>query len=99
MFEVPLYNGGERLKNLSMQMFGNTVRADGFDTRHVVTRVHSPAEAKALPRGAVVGDLHGGVTFSDAVANVLEQRSHTGWLQMKTNGLQGTHWTVIVLNR
>ncbi len=82
-----------------MQMFGNTARADDFDVRHVVTRVQSTAEAKALPRGAVVGDLHGGVTFSDAVANVLEQRSHTGWLQMKAVGLKNTDWTVIVLNR
>lgn len=83
-----------------MQMFGNTVHAEDFDTRHVVTRVHSTDEAKALPRGAVVGDLHGGVTFSDAVANVLEQRSHTGWLKMQSAGLQqGSHWTVIVLNR
>lgn len=82
-----------------MQMFGNTAQPDGFDIRHVVTRVHSTDEAKALPRGAVVGDLHGGVTFSDAVANVLEQRSHTGWLQMQASGLHGTHWTVIVLNR
>lgn len=82
-----------------MQMFGNTVRADDFDIRRVVTRVHSTAEAIALPRGAVVGDLHGGVTFSDAVANVLERRSHTGWLQMKASGLQNTNWTVIVLNR
>ena len=82
-----------------MRMFGNTVQADDFDALGVVTRVHSAAEAMALPRGAVVGDLHGGVTFSDAVANVLEQRSHTGWLQMTACGWQGNNWTVIVLNR
>ena len=64
---------------------------------NVITTVPSPAEARSLPRGSVVGDLHGGVTFSDAVAAVLEARSHQGWREVDC-GL-GTAWTVIVLNR
>lgn len=81
-----------------MQMFGNKLHCDTSDFQKVVRRVESAAEAEALPRGTVVGDLHGGVTFSDAVARALEKRSHTGWLQMQGEALQNP-WTVIVLNR
>jgi len=39
-----------------------------LDTASIVTKVGSIKEARALPPGAVVGDLHGGLTFTDAVA-------------------------------
>jgi hypothetical protein len=44
----------------------------------------------------VVGDSHGGVTFSDAVAQVLESRSLQGWREVSINE---TSWTVIEVNR
>lgn len=63
----------------------------------VVTQVISVEAARALPMGSVVGDPHGGLTFTDAVASVLEARSHGGWLEIEAS--PGTHWTIIVLNR
>ena len=69
-----------------------------FDYEAVITAVHSVEEARALPRGSVVGDRRGGVTFSDAVARVLEQRSACGWTDVKANEA-AQHWTVIYLNR
>lgn len=69
-----------------------------FDHKAVITAVHSVEEARALPRGSVVGDLRGGVTFSDAVARVLEQRSAFGWTDVESNEA-AQHWTVIYLNR
>ena len=81
-----------------MQMFGNSLHCESFDLQNVVTRVLSPADVGALPRGALVGDSHGGVTFTDAVARELEKRSTTGWLSLKAAEAQKP-WTVIVLNR
>ena len=69
----------------------------GQDMSVVVTRVASVAEARALPPGSVIGDLHGGLTFSDAVAAVLESRSHTGWQEVEA--APGAFWTLIVLHR
>ena len=69
----------------------------GQDMSRVVTEVVSVEAARALPLGSVVGDPHGGVTFSDAVASVLEARSHSGWQEIEAS--PGTHWTIIVLNR
>ncbi len=69
-----------------------------FDHKAVVTAVHSVEEARALPCGSVVGDLRGGVTFSDAVARVLEQRSACGWTDVEANEAS-QRWTVIYLNR
>ena len=69
-----------------------------FDYKAVITAVRSVEEARALPRGSVVGDLRGGVTFSDAVARVLEQRSAFGWTDVASNEA-AQHWTVIYLNR
>lgn len=71
-----------------------------LDFSTVVTRVQSVAEARSLPAGTVVGDNHGGLTFSDAVAKELERRSHEGWRDL-THHIESTQkrWTVIVLNR
>lgn len=68
-----------------------------IDLSSVVTKVQTRAEARALPVGTVVGDAHGGVTFSDAVAAELERRSREGWCEAM--GRDNTPWTVIVLNR
>jgi hypothetical protein len=72
------------------------VKSPGFKGLEIITTVPTAAEARCLPRGAVVGDAHGGVTFSDAVAEVLERRSHRGWREID---IDETSWTVIELNR
>lgn len=66
------------------------------DTSIIVTRIESVSEARALPEGSVVGDLHGGLTFTDAIAAALESRSHGGWQEVQTS--EGEVWTVIVVN-
>jgi hypothetical protein len=66
-----------------------------IDLSAVVTKVQSPAEARSLPVGTVVGDVHGGVTFSDRIAAELERRSREGWCDAV--GPDGEAWTVIVL--
>jgi hypothetical protein len=76
---------------------GRPAFAVGIDTSTIIQRVASAKEARALPSGCVIGDLHGGLTFTDAVAAVLESRSHGGWQEMRTPA--GEVWTVIVLNR
>jgi hypothetical protein len=69
----------------------------GIDTSHIIGRVASVKEARALPPGSVVGDVHGGLTFTDAVAAVLERRSLSGWQEIQKPG--GESWTLIVVNR
>lgn len=80
-----------------MQMSGSSARLQ-IDTSVIVTRVQNIAEARSLPAGTVVGDMHGGVTFSDAVARELERRSHVGWCDASAGSTE-KRWTVIVLNR
>jgi hypothetical protein len=67
------------------------------DTSHIVQCVRNVQEARALPRGSVIGDVHGGLTFTDAVAAVLEARSAGGWQEVQTP--RGETWTIIVLSR
>jgi len=76
---------------------GRTAFGLAIDLAGIVTRVASPAEARLLPAGSVVGDLHGGLTFNDAVAAELERRSLGGWQEVQAPG--GETWTVIVVNR
>lgn len=71
--------------------------ASVVDTSVIVAKVSSVREARALPAGSVVGDRHGGLSFSDAVAAALETRSDAGWRETSAAG--GEIWTVIVLNR
>jgi len=71
--------------------------AVGIDTASIVTKLASVKEARALPAGAIVGDLHGGLTFTDAVAAALESRSTGGWQEMQLTS--GQVWTLIILNR
>ncbi len=70
----------------------------GTDMSAVVTEVRTVKDARALPRGAVVGDLHGGLTFSDAIAAVLEKRSTQGWQEFEP-APGGDRWTIIILDR
>ena len=69
----------------------------GIDTSNIITQLASVKEARALPSGSVVGDLHGGLTFTDAVAAALEARSRGGWREIRTPACET--WTVIVLDR
>lgn len=71
--------------------------AEHLNNRPVITAVRNVEEARSLPAGSLVGDFHGGVTFTDAVAHILEQRSSFGWCDVKDHGKSG--WTVIYLNR
>lgn len=71
--------------------------AVAVDVDAIVKRLAGVKEAKALPAGSVVGDLHGGLTFTDAVASVLESRSAGGWHEIQTP--EGQVWTIIALNR
>jgi len=69
----------------------------GVDTSCIIQKVTSIKDARALAAGSMVGDLHGGLTFTDAVAAALEARSSGGWQEMRTR--DGQIWTVIVLDR
>jgi hypothetical protein len=70
--------------------------AAALDTSSIITKVESIKQARALPGGSVVGDLHGGLTFSDAIAAALESRSRSGWQEIGTPS--GETWTIIVLD-
>ena len=67
-----------------------------LDTACIVRKLASVPEALALPAGSVVGDLHGGLTFTDAVAAALESRSSGGWQEVQAGG---ETWTLIIVNR
>ncbi len=75
----------------SQSAFG--VQLDGSS---IVTRCVSADEARALAPGTIVGDLHGGLTFTDEVAAVLEARSLGGWQEIELPS--GERWTLILLN-
>src|SRR5438046_2184195 len=64
---------------------GGAGSALSLDTSSIIRKVHSRKEALALPAGSVVGDNHGGLTFSDAVAAALECRSMSGWRDVDHN--------------
>ena len=70
--------------------------APAIETASIITQVASISEARSLPDGSLVGDLHGGLTFSDAVAAELEARSAEGWHEFQTP--TGDIWTIIVVN-
>jgi hypothetical protein len=69
----------------------------GVDTSNIITQLASVKEARALPCGSVVGDLHGGLTFTDAVAAALEARSLNGWREIHATASET--WTIIVMDR
>jgi hypothetical protein len=70
--------------------------AAALDTSSIITKVESIKQARALPGGSVVGDLHGGLTFSDAIAAALESRSRGGWQEI--GAPSGETWTIIILD-
>jgi hypothetical protein len=76
---------------------GRPAFALAIDTNSIVKDVADPKEVHTLPCGCVVGDLQGGLTFPDAVAAALEERSTSGWKEMPTS--TGDVWTIIVLDR
>jgi hypothetical protein len=86
-----------QIEGQAMSIRGASALAPSLDVSSIVQKVCSVKEARALPRGSVVGDLHGGLTFTDAVATALESRSAGGWQELKT--AVGETWTIIVLNR
>ena len=69
----------------------------GQDMSIVVKQVRTIEEARALPCGSIVGDIHGGLTFNDAVASALEARSLSGWRELEP--APGDRWTIIILDR
>lgn len=91
-----------------MEIFGpisgggaGTARSPAFSLGQnmsiVVTQVSTIQEARSLPCGSIVGDIHGGLTFNDAVASALEARSLHGWQEHEP--APGDHWTIIILDR
>ena len=70
--------------------------AAALDCASIITEVANVKQARALPSGSVVGDLHGGLTFSDAVAAALESRSQTGWREVHSP--EGEMWTIIAID-
>jgi hypothetical protein len=67
-----------------------------WDTVEIVTALTEPSEVTRLPKGAVVGDVYGGRSFTDNVAAALERRSCGGWRDVR-NGDQ--RWTLILIER
>lgn len=76
---------------------GSAGAAVAIDTAQIIQTLDGVKAARMLPGGSIVGDLHGGLTFSDAIACALEARSTAGWHELKTPA--GDVWTVIVLDR
>ena len=71
--------------------------AAAMDPAAIVTKITGLNEANTLPPGSVVGDVHGGLTFSDPVAAVLENRSKSGWKEVQMK--DGQIWTIIILDQ
>jgi hypothetical protein len=71
--------------------------AVGLDTTCIITKIANVKEARALPCGVLVGDPHGGLTFTDAVAAALETRAPGGWQEVRTSS--GEIWTIIMVSR
>ena len=81
-----------------MASMGPTIGRPRLERKAVITILKTAAEARALPRGSIVGDSHGGLTFCDAVANALESRSLGGWQEVEV-APGGDRWTVIFVDR
>jgi hypothetical protein len=89
--------GMERLNTEVMGASRRQGMALAIDPESIVTTLRTVKEARDLPIGAIVGDLHGGLTFTDSVAAVLEERSNGGWREIQV--ATGEIWTVIIVNR
>jgi hypothetical protein len=66
-----------------------------LDPTSFITKCATAEEARSLLAGSVVADRHGGLTFSDEVAAVLEARSYGGWREIE---FTGERWTIIFIN-
>jgi len=77
---------------------GRSAFALGIDPTSIIQTIGCGTEARCLPRGSIVGDLHGGLTFTDAVAAALEARSTRGWHEWRV-AASGEIWTIILLDR
>lgn len=66
-----------------------------LDASSFITKCCTVQDARALPPGSIVGDLHGGLTFTDDVAAALESRSLGGWQEIEP--VVGQRWTIIAL--
>ena len=75
----------------------HTENVQVLDTSCIIGRVSSIREADALAAGSIIGDLQGGLSFSDSVAEALEARSEDGWHEGRSS--TGDIWTVIILDR
>jgi len=62
----------------------------------ILRNVPSVETARTLPIGSVVGDHHGGVTFTDPVATILESVAYYGWEEIE---IDAERWAVIVVDR
>jgi hypothetical protein len=87
----------ERPNSVSPDAFGGSGMALAIDLESIVTKLAGVREARNLPSGSIVGDLHGGLTFTDAVAAALESRSSGGWREIQAT--TGQIWTIIIVNR
>jgi hypothetical protein len=67
-----------------------------LDASSFVTRCANAEEARTLVPGCIVGDRHGGLTFTDEVAAIFESRSLGGWQEIEA--APGDRWTIILLN-
>jgi hypothetical protein len=67
-----------------------------MDVTSIVTTCTTAVDARSLAPGSIVGDTHGGLTFTDEVAAVLESRSLGGWPEIEMPS--GDRWTIILLN-
>jgi hypothetical protein len=76
---------------------GRSAFALGIDPASIIQTIACAGEARSLPKGTIVGDLHGGLGFSDSVAAALEARSVHGWREWRT--ASGETWTIIMLDR
>jgi hypothetical protein len=76
---------------------GRSAFAFAIDPATIIQTIACATAARCLPKGSIVGDLHGGLTFSDAVAAALEGRSARGWHEWRATS--GEVWTVIMLDR
>ena len=68
-----------------------------LSTESIITKVTTVKHAKALPPASVIGDVYGGLTFTDVVAAALETRSAGGWHDIQVSADE--IWTIIILNR
>jgi hypothetical protein len=76
---------------------GRSAFALAIDPTGIIQTIACATAARSLPKGSIVGDVHGGLSFSDSVAAALEARSAHGWREWRA--ASGETWTIILLDR